>query len=142
VNAPLRIDVIDRNSDHFIFRTEEPARLEVSLVETAPHEWSILAHAYSGVEDDVLDEPEAVYDGTVNPDVPLYERCAECHLFVEPNDSYEPGLGIAEYLHLHRGNREDELLDETHEAKPSGERRDLAYWKQHGPHAMRARFIR
>lgn len=71
----------------------------------------------------------------------LYEKCAECHLFVEPND--QPlGQGFALYIHLHRGDEADEALDETHEALPSGQKANLATWKAWGPQAMRERFVR
>lgn len=76
------------------------------------------------------------------PDEPLYEKCADCHLFVEPND-VEPIEGmsdIAPYIHLHRGDEADEALDETHEAKPSGMKANIATWKAYGPQAMKERF--
>jgi len=68
------------------------------------------------------------------------EKCAHCHLFVEANDDYVPGAGIAEYVHLHRGTPADEQLDNDHEAAASGDVRTLAEWKADGPVAMRMRF--
>lgn len=69
-----------------------------------------------------------------------FEKCGGCHLFVEPNDVSEDMTGIAPYIHLHRGDRHDEALDETHQAIPSGEVRSLTHWKEQGPYAMKARF--
>ena len=68
----------------------------------------------------------------------MYEKCQQCHLFVEPN--HIDGSGIAAYVHLHRGNDSDTRLDENHAAVPSGEIHPLDYWRVHGPAAMRARF--
>ena len=72
---------------------------------------------------------------------PLYEKCADCHLFVEPND-VDPieGWTLAPYVHLHRGDAADEAIEETHEAKPSGMKANVATWKAYGPIAMRQRF--
>jgi hypothetical protein len=72
---------------------------------------------------------------------PLYEKCAHCHLFIEANYNPDDTPGLAEYVHLHRGDDADEQIDETHEAKPSGQVATLAAWKQYGPPEMRARFI-
>lgn len=93
----------------------------------------------------------------------LYEKCAECHLFVEPNDAnicwvcdgHGSHIGgkctecggtgrigdIAPYTHLHRGDVPDERLDESHEAKPSGMKATLSTWQVYGPSAMRERFV-
>lgn len=68
----------------------------------------------------------------------LYEKCAECHLFVEPNDQ---GPEFAQFIHLHRGDYADERLDETHEARPSGLKATLDTWQVYGPSAMRERFV-
>lgn len=69
---------------------------------------------------------------------PQYEKCAECHLFVEPNGS--DGGDVAEYVHLTRGDSADDALDYSHTARPSGAIAPLDYWREHGPAAMRARF--
>ena len=70
-----------------------------------------------------------------------YEKCRDCHLFVEPNPSYgPPSPGIAEFVHLSRGNDADERL-EDHEAVPSGMKANLATWQVFGPVAMRERFV-
>ena len=66
------------------------------------------------------------------------EKCAHCHLFIEENEDRAPD--IARYVHLDRGDEADEAITQTHEATPSGEAHSLAYWKEHGPDAMRARF--
>lgn len=71
---------------------------------------------------------------------PTYEKCAHCHLFVEPNDDATGDPALAAYLHLHRGTPEDEELDSSHEASPSGDIRTLAEWKLTGPPEMIARF--
>lgn len=70
----------------------------------------------------------------------LYEKCRDCHLFVEPNDAKQsPDDGLAEYIHLHRGDDADEELA-SHEAMPSGRKANLLAWKTYGPLAMRERF--
>lgn len=71
----------------------------------------------------------------------LYEKCRDCHLFVEPNDAHKPGTEIAEFVHLSRGNDPDEALDASHEPVPSGMRANLATWRVFGPVAMRERFV-
>lgn len=70
----------------------------------------------------------------------LYEKCRHCHLFVEPNPAFEDLPGLAEYIHLHRGDEVDERLDEDHEAAPSGRKANLLTWQTYGPLAMRERF--
>lgn len=70
-----------------------------------------------------------------------YERCLCCHLFVEPNPAYGDYPGLAAYMHLCGDSEADEALDASHEPRPSGMIRTLAWWKLHGPPAMRARFI-
>lgn len=73
----------------------------------------------------------------------LYEECAHCHLFVEPDDGYDPhaSFQIMEFVHLHRGDAQDEKLDESHEPAPSGRKANLATWKCYGPVEMRRRFV-
>lgn len=66
-------------------------------------------------------------------------KCGSCHLFVERQSDYDIEAGFAEYIHLHRGDEEDEALDETHEACV-GETRMLSWWKVNGPSEMVARF--
>lgn len=68
----------------------------------------------------------------------LAEKCKHCHLFIEPN--LDAGPGIAEYMHLHRGDEADEALDADHEPEPSGMIATLATWREYGPREMRARF--
>lgn len=75
----------------------------------------------------------------------LYEKCALCHLFVEPNSAFKdstPEFPIAEYIHLHRGDEADEALDESHEPAPSGMRATLSVWQEFGPPEMKERFLR
>lgn len=69
-----------------------------------------------------------------------YEKCSQCHLLIERNDAPD-GDGYAEYVHLHTDDDADRALDESHEARPSGESHSLLYWKTYGPPAMRARFV-
>ncbi len=76
----------------------------------------------------------------------LYEKCADCHLFVERNDSLDGAdpkyaATLAPYVHLHRGDEADEILDESHEARPSGHLANLSTWRAYGPYAMRVRFM-
>lgn len=74
----------------------------------------------------------------------LYEKCAHCHLFIESNGEIPATEadrgGIAEYVHLTRGDAADNAIEETHDATPSGMRATLAVWKAFGPLAMRQRF--
>lgn len=71
-------------------------------------------------------------------DAQLAEKCADCHLFVEPNQA--TGNDIAPYVHLHRGDEADDAIDGSHEAKPSGMKATISTWRAFGPAAMRARF--
>jgi hypothetical protein len=73
-----------------------------------------------------------------NLDTPTYEKCGACHLFVERNEA--GGEGVAEWIHLHRGDEADEIIDGSHDACPSGQIHSLHYWKQHGPEPMLDRF--
>jgi len=73
----------------------------------------------------------------------FYEKCADCHLFVEPNaavSDFDTSEGIAPFDHLHRGDEADEALVWSHEARPSGMRANLATWRAYGPPEMRLRF--
>ena len=71
----------------------------------------------------------------------LYEKCRDCHLFVDENYAHEPGSEIAPFVHLARGNAADEKLDADHEPVPSGMKANLATWRVFGPVAMRERFV-
>lgn len=55
-----------------------------------------------------------------------YEMCAHlgCMHFVQPNDAFKPGYGIAEYIHLDDGEKEH-----NHEAIPSGVTHSLEEWR-------------
>ena len=68
-----------------------------------------------------------------------YEKCADCHLFIEENDT-GGDASLAEYVHLHRGDEADDALDASHEARPSGQIKTLDTWKRTGPPEMIARF--
>lgn len=70
-----------------------------------------------------------------------YEKCRDCHLFVEPNDAYTEGSNIAPFVHLARDNVADQRLDENHEPFPSGMKANLNTWRVLGPVAMRERFV-
>lgn len=69
----------------------------------------------------------------------MYEKCADCHLFVEVNET-TPQEGVALFMHLAREG--DEELEASHEPRPSGMRANLTAWRAYGPPAMRARFVR
>lgn len=68
-----------------------------------------------------------------------YEKCAHCHLFVELVDEAD-ALETASYIHMARGDGDDNAIEDSHDAMPSGEAHTLAWWKENGPLAMRARF--
>lgn len=71
---------------------------------------------------------------------PTHEKCADCHLFIEPNASTGDGSDVAPYDHLTRGDEGDESVAGTHDARPSGQRGSLAWWRANGPAEMVARF--
>lgn len=109
-----------------------------------PHRWwAVVAHETGDYTD--YEWP----DETLQDSDEVYEKCAMCHLFVEPNDAAFDDQGnriadpqpLAEYLHLHRGTPEDEKIDNDHEARPSGLRASLSAWREFGPPEMRARFV-
>lgn len=71
--------------------------------------------------------------------VTLYEKCAQCDLFIDVNDTQ--GDNIAAYIHLMSDDRPgDTELDESHEPTPSGQLATLSVWRAYGPEGMRARF--
>lgn len=69
-----------------------------------------------------------------------YEKCLDCHLFVEPNDDFENDPTLAAYLHLYGECDFCTATDDSHEAKPGGGTHPLSWWREHGPALMRARF--
>jgi hypothetical protein len=69
-----------------------------------------------------------------------YEKCKFCHLFIEENDDHEEDPDLASHLHLSRGDAADALIEETHNATPSGHIATLDWWKINGPTEMQARF--
>lgn len=74
-------------------------------------------------------------------DVVLYEKCADCHLFIDDNNAYTDDVpNIARWIHLSRGDEADEAIEGTHDAAPSGMLATLSAWRAYGPEAMRARF--
>lgn len=77
--------------------------------------------------------PEQMLDGE-------YEKCSECHLFVERNDDAEQDPMLVAYLHLYGECDFCVATDESHEANPGGGTRPLSWWREHGPELMRARF--
>lgn len=87
---------------------------------------------------DVFDGPDL--EDWADHNNTLYEKCADCHLFVEPNGAADDDPTLAPFVHLHRGDAADEALDASHEARPSGMRTNLAVWRAYGPEPMRARF--
>ncbi len=71
----------------------------------------------------------------------FYAKCAQCHLLVELNRSYEDAPEVlAKYVHLDRGDDADEELAGSHNAEPSDQVATLPTWKKIGPPAMRERF--
>src|SRR4051794_190099 len=70
-----------------------------------------------------------------------YQRCAHCHLFVERNPFRGDSPGLAEWVHLTRGDAADDEVESSHEAAPSGEVHDLDWWREHGPAMVRLRFV-
>lgn len=71
----------------------------------------------------------------------MYEKCNHCHLFIERNDDEAIADGCAEWVHNHRGDDADEAVENTHEAKSSGEIAAIDTWQKFGPIAMRYRFV-
>lgn len=57
---PLVNQIINNDEQHFIMRFDEPARIEVSVVNG-----QVIAHAYRGYDTDMEQEPDLVYDGTI-----------------------------------------------------------------------------
>jgi len=70
----------------------------------------------------------------------VYEKCANCHLFVEENSAFDGGEIIAPFIHLARGDDDDEAIENDHDATPSGQKRTRAWWRKNGPLPLRARF--
>lgn len=84
-------------------------------------------------------------EAPVDSDDRRYEKCAQCHLFIELNPDHfdidsNPVAGIAMFEHLHRGDAADEAIVSTHEATPSGQIHTISEWQSIGPAKMRARF--
>jgi hypothetical protein len=71
----------------------------------------------------------------------LYEKCADCHLFIDENAAYEPGSPWAQYVHLFGECDLCVATDESHEARPGGGHGTLDWWKANGPLLMRLRFV-
>lgn len=71
----------------------------------------------------------------------IYTKCQHCHLFVEENYPPDVANGAAPYVHLHRGDDYDEVIDGSHEAEPSNQAYTLNYWRTQGPMEMRLRFV-
>lgn len=74
-----------------------------------------------------------------DPDT-LYTLCevTDCPFFVEENPSYGDYPGLAEYVHLTRGDEADDARDD-HDAVP-GMTASLAHWQASGPERVRERF--
>lgn len=79
--------------------------------------------------------------GPTDEGVLLYEKCRDCHFFVDDNPAWEPGaVSIARWMHLSRGDAEDDRWTEDHDAMPSGQIASLSVWREFGPPLMRQRF--
>lgn len=75
-------------------------------------------------------------DGSVT-----YEKCRDCHLFIDRNDSEEDGdFEIAPFVHLYGECDLCVATDESHDATPGGGRGTIEWWKANGPELMQARF--
>ena len=137
VTMVLRADLFETDID--------PDDLQALSLAVMGPEAIMFHHARRGVSDQAISlgaEPEGWGDeGDLDEeDVTLYQKCKDCHLFVEKNGDHRPGNGLAEYLHLHRDDAADRLIDESHEARPSGLIATLDTWKACGPMEMRQRF--
>lgn len=66
----LRLQVVDEDTGHFLVFTDEPMRIEISLIPKVEEDGqTIIAHAYKGVEIDEEQRPDLVFDGgEVNED--------------------------------------------------------------------------
>jgi hypothetical protein len=64
----MKLEVIDEDTQHFIMRFNEPSRIEVSLISNLEPDGPdrIIAHAYNGTETDMEQEPDLVFDGTID----------------------------------------------------------------------------
>jgi hypothetical protein len=66
----MRLVIHDREVDHFVIFTNEPMRVEISLLPDATRDsdgpvWDrIIAHAYRGETTDMEQEPTLTYDGS------------------------------------------------------------------------------
>lgn len=77
---------------------------------------------------------------TTGPEAQIVEKCNDCHLFIEPNSSFDDDPTLAEYVHLYGECDLCTATDETHEARPGGGVHPISWWREHGPALMRARF--
>lgn len=75
-------------------------------------------------------------DGTLT-----YEKCRDCHLFIDVNDVEYDDDTLAAYVHLFGECDLCVETDESHEARPGGGRGTLDYWKANGPDLMKVRFV-
>lgn len=141
-------DITDQGGDTLVFSWLEDAAGEHLEVEDGVQDQLSEALSnlhYEQVENEGsrrMPQPIIRLDGEfpLPPTPPvLYQKCRDCHLFVEPND-VDVEDGIAPYVHLHRGDDADEAIEESHQAQPSGLLATLDVWKQFGPPAMRVRF--
>ena len=108
-------------------------------------DWVTSGHVLTAEEAEYIRSLRIPWVAPIDLSAAPIEKCAECHLFIEENSARldldgQPIPGIAEYVHLHRGDDADSAIDESHEAKPSGLMATLNTWKVLGPAEMRARF--
>lgn len=115
---------------------------ESTVTDAALLLWADECTVVTGSEEDLADWAVAALRKVVGHE--LYEKCAVCHLFIEPNEAFgDDPEHIARYMHLANDDYpEDEALDASHEPHPSGVALPLAVWKVYGPQHMRARFGR
>lgn len=65
----IKLEVINNQEQHFLITSDEPCRIEVSLIEGK----YILADCYAGIQVDMEQEPIGCYDGTL-PDYQTQEN--------------------------------------------------------------------
>jgi len=99
----------------------------------------ILDTSLAAPADSAIDIPVGTHresDGSVT-----YEKCRDCHLFIDRNDVEEDSdFEIAPFVHLYGECDLCVATDESHDATPGGGRGTIEWWKANGPELMRARF--
>jgi hypothetical protein len=84
----MRNEVVNNDDQHFIMRFDRPARIEVSVVDG-----KVIAHAYSGYDTDIEQEPDLVYDGSIVNESSHGRRFIEHAKFVDQLVNEGPATG-------------------------------------------------